>query len=425
MKRYGLLWLMLAVMTIVIAQLPKLSAQTAPAPPVAPVPPAAGSEVPELPPRPAPPPQPDAPQAGASIGLPSMPGMPGGPGAEYPGQTWAQIAGRQVPHVSRPVDPHVMKLTEEYNKLERQVMQLAHEFRRLPPEGEQREKLQQQIVETTEKQFQLRHEVRKVEIERLQKQLAELEHQLQQREERKKEIIDRRIAQLTNQGDALSWEPLTPPGANPYAAALGAYYGAMPGSGVPNWFPPYGVGTSPVPGPFDPYGAGKGYLTPPPQLYVPYTDAPVAAAPQPREPAPSSSVVEAQARLEIAERDLARIRALHDSATVPKSDLDRAEDAVRLARVHLEDARRDQELKVKMLELELQKGEADLAAAQAELAAIQQQAEEQKDDPGLTANMQRAAATVKQMELDLQRAKVLFERQLQRARPEDSERPER
>ena len=166
-------------------------------------------------------------------------------------------------------------------------------------------------------------------------------------------------------------------------------------------------------------------MTTPPLLSTPAIPAaPGAESREPKPPAPPS-VIEAQTRLEIAERDLARIKALHDAASVPKSELDRAEDAARLASIRLDEARRDQELKVKMMELDLQKGEADLAAAQAELQAIQQQAEQKKDDPGLAAESRRAATAVKQAEMEFQRAKLMFERQMQREHREHSERPAR
>lgn len=306
----------------------------------------------------------------------------------------------------RPRDPRVAELTERYNQLEQQVMQMAHEFRQMRPEGQEREPLRQKIAEVTQEQFQIRHQVRQLEIERLQNQLKELQEKLQRRAEMKDDIINRRVAQLTDQDDELRWDPMTPSGggmtlAVPQPPMLNAP--GMPGS----YYPPPAL----APRTADPLGQQPSWrdsnrnadLIPP-------------AAPDSPPPAMGpTSVREAEARLEIAQRELEQIKAQFDAGMIHMSEFSRAEGAVRLAQIAAETARQDQQARIKMLELDLRKTEAEFAAAGAELDALSQTHE--RDRNGVTeAAIRKAKAALAEKQVELERAKTMLEFQLQRAK---------
>lgn len=377
MKRYGLSVCTVLVLAIAASTLSNLAAQVAvPVPargtaPLAPVPP--------LPP---------------SAGVPAaVYGQSGMPAARWSG-VGANYTTAPVP-AGPPADPRVAELTNNYNELEQHVMQLAQQYRRLAQDDENREKLQQQITELTTQQFQLRHEVRQMEVERLQKQLANLQEQLQRREEQKQAIVDRRVKQLTDQDDELRWEPLSMPGAYggvAYPSAVTGSLAGMPGS----WVPP--APSSPTYSPFGPP------IVPAPKNVPP-------APPETREPNVPAlpTVPEAQARLEIADRDFARIKALHEAGAVPSGEFEHAQDAVRLAQIALEQAQRGQELRVNLLKLDARKAEAELESARAELAAATHLSEAKKDDAALRLAAQRAVAAVQAREMELQRAQTMLE----------------
>lgn len=405
MKRY-ILFLLLLALVVGTHELPRLIAQTAPPHLAPPQVPGAGDPAPRLP---VPPPQVFAPGPLPGIGMPPGFGM-------LPG------TGSPPPRSAQPPDPRMIELTNRYNQLEQEVMQLAQQFRQTAAEEgeEQRARLQQRIVEITEQQFQIKHEVRQMEVDRLQQQLTQLQEQLQRREERKKEIVSRRVAELTVQDDPLRWEPLTVPGTSPASSGYDA-----PG----NWVFPGGPGTTYPP------GSGAGPAAPPtvptavPNLpYPPIIGKPAApraddarapSMPTMRDPATAAvpSVTEAEARLAIAERDLARVKTLFESGTIPADQFAHAQDAVQLARLQLEEARQDHALKVKMLELDMREAEAACEAARAELDAVRQRSAGELETAEGAAQLWRAEAVVLEKHTELERKRLVLARQLQRAQP--------
>ena len=284
--------------------------------------------------------------------------------------------------------------------------------------------MQQVITEATEQQFQIKHEVRQLEMERLQKQLSQLQEQLQRREEQKQEIIKRRVAQLTDQDDGLRWDPLMPSGTDAYAPAGSLFAPGMPGSWVPAGsgmgLLPYGTNL-PTPPAADPAALSDPLLparvaSPPDTRPIPDPDNQPASFTGNRDPNTNRvpSVDEAEARLAIAERELENVKSQYDVGLVHRSEFDRAEGAVRLGKILLEQAREEQELQLHVLEVDARKAEAELDAVNAELEAITAQLAEKQDDPGLAAQVRRAAAVVAQKQLDVERVRVMLERQLKR-----------
>ncbi len=261
-----------------------------------------------------------------------------------------------------------------------------------------------------------------MEVDRLQQQLTQLQEQLQRREERKKEIVSRRVAELTVQDDPLRWEPLTAPGARP--ASAGPAY-AAPGNwvfpGGPSTMYPPGPGTGPAAPPTVPTAVPN--LPYPPLIGKPAApradDARAPSMPTMRDPATAAvpSVTEAEARLAIAERDLARVKTLFESGTIPADQFAHAQDAVQLAQLLLEEARQDHALKVKMLELDMREAEAACEAARAELDAVRQRSAGELETADGAAQLRRAEAVVLETQTELERKRLILQRQLQRAQP--------
>lgn len=383
MKRY-ILFPLLLTLVVGTHELPRLIAQPAPPHLAPPQIPGAGDPAPRLP---VPPPPVFTPGP-----LPGM-GMPPGFGM-LPGM------GSPPPRSAQPPDPRVIELTNRYNQLEQEVMQLAQQFRQTAAEEEeeQRARLQQRIVEITEQQFQIKHEVRQMEVDRLQQQLTQLQEQLQRREERKEEIVSRRVAELTVQDDPLRWEPLTVPGTSPASPGTGPAAPPTVPTAVPHFSYPPIIGKPAAP------RAG---------------DARAPSMPTVRDPATAAvpSVTEAEARLAIAERDLARVKTLFESGTIPADQFAHAQDAVQLARLQLEEARQDHALKVKMLELDMREAEAACEAARAELDAVRQRSAGELETADGAAQLRRAEAVVLEKQTELERKRLILERQLQRAQP--------
>ncbi|MHB8862308.1 MAG: TolC family protein [Pirellulaceae bacterium] len=393
MKRIAVPLLLCALIAMGGSQLPRLAAQ-APPPPNPPSPPRVPS-VPELPPM-----------------LP-MPAFQDSGGNEADSVMFVQ-PNRMVHAPASPPDPRVRELTERYNELEQQVMRMAQEFRQTRPEGQERDNLRQKIAELTQEQFQLRHQARQFEIEHLQNQLEELQEKLQRREERKDEIIERRVAQLTDQDQELRWEPLSPPGA---LTGTPIWMPGPPGmSNLPGRPGAYIPGTSyapssPIARPAETYGRFPSYnsMTP---AQSPAIAPPLSALPASRPMAsPPQSVREAEARLEIAQRDLKRIKAQFDEGIIPSRELNQAEDAVQLAQITLQDAQLNHEARIKMLELDLRKTQAEFEAVRAELEALTQA--HVADGSVSQAALRKAKAALVEKEVELERAKTMLELQQQ------------
>ncbi len=316
----------------------------------------------------------------------------------------------------RPRDPRIAELTERYNQLEQQVMQMAREFRQMRPEGQEREPLRQKIAEVTQEQFQIRHQVRQLDIERLQNQLKELQEKLQRREEMKDYIINRRVAQLTEEDDELRWDPMNPSGGGMAMSLAVPQPPMLTAPGLPgSYYPPPVL----APRTADPLGQMPGgrASNPAEDLIPPATPSnlpPVTPGSPPPAMGPTS-VREAEARLDIAQRELEQIKAQFDAGMIHMSEFSRAEGAVRLAQIAAETARQDQQARIKMLELDLRKTEAEFAAAGAELDALSQTHE--RDRNAVTeVDIRKAKAGLAEKQVELERAKTMLEFQLQRAK---------
>ena len=84
---------------------------------------------------------------------------------------------------------------------------LRQRIQRMRPEDSDRKELVAELRSVLTNEFQVMHDRQAKEIEAAQKRLEKLQATHKLREERKEEIIDRRLAQLTGQPDVLDWIP--------------------------------------------------------------------------------------------------------------------------------------------------------------------------------------------------------------------------
>jgi hypothetical protein len=342
-------------------------------------------------------------------------------------------------------DPRVRELTEKYNQLEQEVLQLASEFRRLAADSPEREAAVKKITEITQQQFQLRHDARQREIEKLQKQLQDLQGKLQRREEKREQIVQQRVEQLTDQKDELRWEPLDPAGAdyfNQYGAgARYVPYGDVYRRGVA--VPPAAVyGGQLIPPQADqpalPRSARDGQqpstsvdipgmpvnpdvLTAQPPMPNNYRQGvplpPEGALPQNRT---AQSILEAKVRLESAEQELKTLKAQFEAGQIPALELQRAEAERKMAEAAYEMAKQQHTLQLKMHDLDLRRAQVALDAAKAELEAKVAEAGD-RHNPAIDASIRKAKANLAQMELDVARAEAMLQAIQQQLEEKDRE----
>lgn len=463
------------------SQLPYLLAQDAP--------PVEGAAAPAPPPAPEVPPVPYTPE-GAVAPLPSLPPIPPQPAGqagmswmgggvtvmgEVPGQAAVgygftrpaedgRRGGRRSPVFGLSTvpglplaDPRVRELAEKYNQLEQEVLQLASEFRRLAADSPEREATIKKITEITQQQFQLRHDARQREIEKLQKQLEDLQGKLQRREEKREQIVQQRVDQLTDQKDELRWEPLDPASAahfDPFGAGAryvpygdvyrtgvevppAVLYGgqqipphatqlALPRSARDNQQPAMAVPGMPV-NPDDP-----NEKLPMPSINLNPLSADGMLPPADMDPTQTpnriaQSILEAKVRLESAEQELKTLKAQFEAGQIPSRELQRAEAERKMAEAAFEMAKQQHALQLKMHDLDLRRAQAALDAAQAELHAKVEEAGD-RHNPAIDASIRKAKANLAQMELDVAKAEAMLQaiqQQGEAKEPESEPQPSR
>jgi|GEM_PF-2381586 len=123
---------------------------------------------------------------------------------------------------------------------ERRANELAQRIRQIDSQTEQ-EPLRQELAEALGEAFDERRQQQQQAIERLELQLKSLRELAAKRDDRKDEIIQRRIAELLGQPDPLAWDAALRP-------ATGSYYGTAPvPQSLPALPPPVFLPAAPVP----------------------------------------------------------------------------------------------------------------------------------------------------------------------------------
>jgi hypothetical protein len=101
--------------------------------------------------------------------------------------------------------------------LEAKTRDLAQQYAQAKG-AEAQAKLKTELTQTIEKHFDVRHEIRKREIDQLEARVKQLREHLQKREAARRTIVDMRLGQFINAAEGLGWD--TDLGGNP---ALGPY----------------------------------------------------------------------------------------------------------------------------------------------------------------------------------------------------------
>jgi predicted nucleic acid-binding Zn-ribbon protein len=92
-------------------------------------------------------------------------------------------------------DPDLYKAMQEDRDLERQTRGLADQFRRA--DKDEQAKIKTKLAEVVDKHFAVRQQLRTLEVKRLEQQVKELRERIEQREKSRKDIVSKRITELT------------------------------------------------------------------------------------------------------------------------------------------------------------------------------------------------------------------------------------
>jgi hypothetical protein len=112
----------------------------------------------------------------------------------WPHQDWRSIEKN---------DPEMFTLLRQDMDMERQTRELAMQYRQATKDD--REKVKQQIEELVGKHFDVRQQRRALELKRLEQELGRLRETMERRSKARKEIVERRVSELTGQGDDMGF----------------------------------------------------------------------------------------------------------------------------------------------------------------------------------------------------------------------------
>ena len=103
--------------------------------------------------------------------------------------------GREDLESLRTSDPELFKAMQEDRDLERQSRDQAQQYRRA--DKDEQAKIKEKLVEIVNKHFEVRQQLRSLEVKRLEQQLKQLRDKIDQRAKDRKDIVEKRIVELT------------------------------------------------------------------------------------------------------------------------------------------------------------------------------------------------------------------------------------
>jgi hypothetical protein len=127
---------------------------------------------------------------------------------------------------SNPDDPEMADLNKSEHELGRKSHELLKEYS-ATDESSEHERLASELRETLEAQFDLQIKRRELELQRVEERLAKLREQLKKRSGARRQIVDRRLEQLTSDADGLGWN--SPPGGQ---APADVFFGPAAAGGI-------------------------------------------------------------------------------------------------------------------------------------------------------------------------------------------------
>jgi len=89
----------------------------------------------------------------------------------------------------------MFKAVQADRDLERQTRDQAEQYRHAGKD--EQTKLREKLVETVNKHFEVRQQLRNLEVKRLEQELKQLRDKIDQREKNRKEIVAKRVIELT------------------------------------------------------------------------------------------------------------------------------------------------------------------------------------------------------------------------------------
>jgi hypothetical protein len=135
-------------------------------------------------------------------------GPPGGPGHGPPGGP-----GPDGDHLRRPprhdwenlkeLDPQMYELQKSDHDFERQTGELSMKYRLAPSAG--RSAVKVELTKAVNDNFEVRQNRRRLHLERLEEELERLRSAIEQRDEARAEIVQRRVDELTGESDELDF----------------------------------------------------------------------------------------------------------------------------------------------------------------------------------------------------------------------------
>ena len=100
-------------------------------------------------------------------------------------------------------DPEMLKLTQMDQELDRKSHELSEQIRRnRGAGGEQKEQLKKELAEVVNQHFNVRQERRELELKRTEEQIERLRNSVRSHKEKRDSAVQRRIADLTGDGDS-------------------------------------------------------------------------------------------------------------------------------------------------------------------------------------------------------------------------------
>ena len=115
--------------------------------------------------------------------------QPPGPPPGYPSR------GRDDFESLKTNDPELFKAIQEDRDLERQSRDQADQYRRAGKD--EKAKIKEKLVEIVNQHFAVRQQLRNLEVKRLEQKLTQLHDKIDQRAKNRKEIVEKRIVELT------------------------------------------------------------------------------------------------------------------------------------------------------------------------------------------------------------------------------------
>ncbi len=125
---------------------------------------------------------------------PQPPGPPPGSPNGY------EPRGREDFEMMRARDPELFQAMQADRELERATREMAEHYRQAGKD--EQAKIKDKLVEIVGKHFEVRQQMRNLEVKRIEQQLKLLRGKIDQREKNRKEIIEKRIIELTGADEA-------------------------------------------------------------------------------------------------------------------------------------------------------------------------------------------------------------------------------